>query len=574
MKLAAQNDLQAGSTQMDLEPISPQVKQGNAKRDVAALGISVAAIIMFVGTGSAVLPQIFRNWIGIGSGPDVMLVNALLLNIALIIFGWRRYREIMSELEQHRTAEEDARLLADTDVLTGCLNRRSITPETDRLIDRANLEGKHTAFIMLDLDNFKQVNDCNGHQVGDIVLKKTAERMKEISPSDSLLARLGGDEFACVISFAPEYRDRVDHLVARFIEVVSQPIPIGEQEVRITISAGIATTAGKADPDSVGLDASNLLHLSDIAMYHAKKQGRNRYFWFEGKMEHELRLRNELEAGIRKGVTNGEFVPYYEQQIDLHSGELAGFEMLARWLSPELGFVKPDIFIPVAEEMGIIGALSDQLIDQALSDAAHWDPNLTLSVNISPIQLRDPWFSQKILKSLVKHNFPPQRLEIEISETCLHENLGLVRSTITSLRNQGVSISLDDFGTGYSSLSQLQSLPFDRLKIDRSFVGDLARNNSESGLKIINAIIALGYDLSIPITAEGIEGLEMLDRLKVMGPLKGQGYHYGQPETAARVKDRLSKLGRYSPRPDHAGIISDDEAAHTKQPPLTARKTG
>jgi diguanylate cyclase (GGDEF)-like protein len=556
---------------MDLEPISPQLKQGNAKRDLVALGISVAAIIMFVGTGSAVLPEIFRNWIGIGSSPDVMLVNALLLNIALIIFGWRRYREIMSELEQHRAAEEDARVLADTDVLTGCLNRRSITPETDRLIDRANLEGKHTAFVMLDLDNFKQVNDCNGHQAGDMVLKTTAERMKEISPSDSLLARLGGDEFACVVSFAPQYRDRVDQFVARLIEAVSQPIPTGKQEVRITISAGIATTADKVGPDGEGLGASNLLHLSDIAMYHAKKQGRNRYYWFDKEMEHELRIRNELEAGIRKGVTNGEFVPYYEQQIDLHSGELVGFEMLARWLSPELGIVKPDVFIPVAEEMGIIDALSGQLIEQALSDAAHWDPNLTLSVNISPIQLRDPWFSQKILKSLVKHNFPPQRLEIEITETCLHENLGLVRSMITSLRNQGVSISLDDFGTGYSSLSQLQSLPFDRLKIDRSFVGELARNNGESGLKIINAIIALGYDLSIPITAEGIEDVETLERLKMMGPLKGQGYHYGQPETAARVKDRLSKLDRYSPRPDHAGTISDDDAMHAKQPPVTTR---
>jgi len=559
---------------MDLEPISPQLKQGNATRDLVALGISVAAIIMFVGTGSAVLPQIFRNWIGIGSGPDVMLVNALLLNIALIIFGWRRYREIMSELEQHRAAEEDALVLADTDVLTGCLNRRSITPETDRLIDRANLEGKHTAFVMLDLDNFKHVNDCNGHQVGDMVLKTTAERMKEISPSDSLLARLGGDEFACVVSFAPQYRDRVDQFVARLIEAVSQPIPTGKQEVRITISAGIATTADKVGPDGEGLDASNLLHLSDIAMYHAKKQGRNRYYWFDKEMEHELRIRNELEAGIRKGVTNGEFVPYYEQQIDLHSGELVGFEMLARWLSPELGIVKPDVFIQVAEEMGIISALSDQLIEQALSDAAHWDPNLTLSVNISPIQLRDPWFSQKILKSLVKHNFPPQRLEIEITETCLHENLGLVRSMITSLRNQGVSISLDDFGTGYSSLSQLQSLPFDRLKIDRSFVGELARNNGESGSKIINAIIALGYDLSIPITAEGIEDVETLERLKMMGPLKGQGYHYGQPETAAIVKDRLSKLDRYIPRPDHAGTISDDDAMHAKEPPVTTRKKG
>lgn len=504
----------------------------------------------------------------------MMLVNALLLNIALIIFGWRRYSELLSELEHHRKAEQNAQVLADTDMLTNCLNRRSITPETDRLIGRAHQEGKHTAFVMLDLDNFKQINDCNGHQVGDLVLKTTAERIKSILPDGSLLARLGGDEFACVVSFDQQNRDRVDHLVGRLIESVSTPIPTGEQEVQITISAGIATTAGKAGPGNDTLDAKCLLHFADIAMYHAKKQGRNRYFWFETEMEQNLRLRNELEAGIRRGLTNGEFVPYYEQQIDLHTGKLAGFEMLARWVSPELGIVKPDIFIPVAEDMGIIGAMSDQLIGQALSDAMQWDSTITLSVNISPIQLRDPWFAQKILKLLVKHNFPPQRLEIEITETCLHENLGLVRSMITSLRNQGVSISLDDFGTGYSSLSQLQSLPFDRLKIDRSFVGDMARGKGDSGMKIINAIISLGDGLSIPITAEGIEDVETLERLKLMGPLKGQGYHYGVPETAAGVEARLTALGRYRPRSDHAKTIADDAAAPIKHSPATARKTG
>ena len=547
--------------------------QNRAGHDFVALGVSASAVLMFVGIASKVMPEIFRNWAGLGPGPDLMLVNALLLNIALIIFGWRRYSELLAELEQHRMAEETARLLAETDVLTNCLNRRSITPETDALIAQANEAGKHTAFIMLDLDNFKQVNDCNGHQVGDLVLKTTAERIKSLLPSGSLLARLGGDEFACVVSFDQSYRTRVDQLVNRLIDAVSQPISTGEQEVEITISAGIATTEVKTPPTGSALDAKCLLHYADIAMYHAKKQGRNRYFWFETGMEHRLRLRNELEAGIRKGLTNGEFVPYYEQQIDLHTGELAGFEMLARWISPELGVVNPDIFIPVAEEMGLIGELSDQLIEQALSDANHWDANITLSVNISPIQMRDPWFAQKMLKFLIKHNFPAQRLEIEITETCLHENLTLVRSMITSLRNQGIRISLDDFGTGYSSLSQLQSLPFDRLKIDRSFVGDLARDKGDSGSKIINAIIALGDGLSIPITAEGIEDEETLERLKKMGPLKGQGYHYGVPETAVSVKDRLIKLGRYRTAFEEADEPTAIESHIALQEPMTGYRT-
>ena len=549
-------------------------RRKKAGRDFVALGISASAVLMFVGIGSEVIPEIFKKWLGFGPGPDLMLVNALLLNIALILFGWRRYSELLAELEQHQMAVETARLLAETDVLTNCLNRRSITPETDALIEQASEAGKHTAFIMFDLDNFKQINDCNGHQVGDLVLKTTAQRIKAMLPSGSLLARLGGDEFACVVSFNPSYRSRIDQLVNRLIDAVSQPIETGQQEVEITISAGIATTEVKTSPATEILDAKCLLHYADIAMYHAKKQGRNRYFWFESGMEHQLKLRNELEAGIRKGLTNGEFVPYYEQQIDLHTGELAGFEMLARWISPELGIVNPDIFIPVAEEMGVIGDLSDQLIEQALAHASLWDPTITVSVNISPIQLRDPWFAQKILKLLVKHNFPAQRLEIEITETCLHENLGLVRSMIISLRNQGIRISLDDFGTGYSSLSQLQSLPFDRLKIDRSFVGDLARGNGDSGSKIINAIISLGDGLSIPITAEGIEDEQTLELLKKMGPLKGQGYHYGLPESAEEVKARLTKLDRYRAPPGPVIEASALEADIEETPSVASRRGG
>ncbi len=549
-------------------------RQSRAGRDFVALGISVSAILMFVGTGSAVMPAIARNWAGLGPGPDSMTANALVLNIALIIFGWRRYRELLEELDQHRLAEKNARLLAETDVLTNCLNRRSITPATDALIEQSYEANKHTAFIVFDLDNFKQVNDNNGHQVGDLVLKTTAERIRAQLPTGSLLARLGGDEFACVVSFDPAYRGQIDQLVDRLVDAVSLPIATGEQELEITISAGISTTEVGTDCDPVTLDANCLLHHADIAMYHAKKQGRNRYFWFETGMEQQLRLRNDLEAGIRKGLAKGEFVPYYEQQVDLHSGELMGFEMLARWISPELGLVKPDIFIPVAEEIGLIGELSEQLIEQALCDAINWDPALTMSVNISPIQLRDPWFAQKLIKLLVKHNFPSQRLEIEITESCLHENLGLVRSMITSLRNQGIQISLDDFGTGYSSLSQLQSLPFDRLKIDRSFVGDLTGKNGASGLKIINAIISLGEGLSIPITAEGIEDVDTLERLKTMGPLKGQGYHYGQPETAAEVKARLSQLNLYRTGPMDAFTSPSIVPDHDDEKPKASRRSG
>ena len=511
------------------------------EKDLVALGIATAAILMFVATGGTVMPQIIRSWLtGVG-GPDTLLINALLLNIALIIFGMRRYRELMAEIEERKRAEEKARRLAEIDPLTGCLNRRSIAPATDALIDRSDKSGENVAFLMIDLDNFKQVNDLYGHKIGDEVLIGASERMREVLPSGAILARLGGDEFACVLPFSARAPDMVDQAASRLISAVAKVQKIEGFPVEITMSVGIATNIIDPKIEKDAPKAQALLHRSDIAMYQAKKQGKNRYFWFESSMESELRLRNNLEQGIRRGIQNGEFVPFYEQQVDLDTGKLAGFEMLARWQSPDLGLVNPSIFIPVAEEIGVIAELSELLIEQALQDARDWDPDLTLSVNISPIQLRDPWFSQKLLKLLVKHNFPPQRLDVEITESCLHENVGVVKSLITSLKNQGVSISLDDFGTGYSSLTQLRTLPFDRLKIDRSFVGEL--NAEAASEKIVNAIISLGDGLDMPITAEGIEDETILDALRGKGQLKGQGYHYGRPETAAQVRERLDKLG-------------------------------
>ena len=521
--------------------------QKRVKRDLIALGIAVAAIIMFVGTGSSVLPQIARSWLHGTAGPDHLLTNALLLNIALIIFGMRRYRQLLSEIAERSKAEENSRRLAETDALTGCLNRRSIGPATDTLIAGAAEGRDAVAFLMVDLDNFKQVNDLYGHTVGDEVLKLTAERMRSVMPSGALLARLGGDEFACVIPFDSQNPDTIDALVTRMISAVARPETIEGHPVENTVSVGIANNLPDVANRVEMVDADMLMHQADIAMYHAKKQGKNRYFWFEATMESELRFRNELEQGIRRGVQKGEFVPFYEQQIDLQSNVLVGFEMLARWNSPDLGLVNPSIFIPIAEEIGLISVLSEQLIEQALIDAKQWSPELTMSVNISPIQLRDPWFAQKLLKLLVKHNFPPQRLEIEITESCLHENLAVVKTMITSLKNQGIQISLDDFGTGYSSLTQLRALPFDRLKIDRSFVGEL--NDEEASEKIVNAIISLGNGLDLPITAEGIEDTKILEALRGRGKMKGQGYLYGRPEPADKVMARLADLKMLSIAP-------------------------
>lgn len=516
---------------------------GRAERDLVALGIAVTAILLFVGTGGLVLPQVARSWMGAGSAPDPLLVSTLLLNIALVIFGWRRYAELTTEIAERRKAEEIARQLSELDPLTGALNRRSIGPATDALLAQNGADGRSAAFVMVDLDNFKLVNDLNGHIAGDTLLKTTADRIRALLPKDALLARLGGDEFACVVPYDPRSPDRIDQFASLLIERVAQPVEYNGVTIEVTVSVGIsANISSRQTAILPPADAQTLIHRADIAMYHAKKQGKNRYFWFEESMESELRFRGELESGIRRGIPRGEFVPYYEQQIDLATGELTGFEMLARWHSPTLSNVSPEIFIPVAEEIGLIAELSESLIEQALEDAKGWDPKLSLSVNISPLQLRDPWFSQKLLKMLVRHNFPPQRLDIEITESCLHENIGVVRSIITSLRNQGVTISLDDFGTGFSSLAQLRSLPFDRLKIDRSFVSEL--KDSEDSDRLVQAIVSLGDGLELPMTAEGIEDPTILGKLKTMGELKGQGYYYGRPETAQAVRARLAAIGR------------------------------
>ena len=523
----------------DKEPDNPLQQ---AERDVVALGIAVAAIILLVGTGGSVLPQTVQALLGQGGQPNVVLANALLLNIALVIFGWRRYRELTREIDERRRAEARAKLLAAIDPLTQCLNRRSMFEATEEVRTRAAARGEAIAYCMIDIDNFKQINDMHGHVVGDAVLVMLSERFRSLLPREARLARLGGDEFAFVMPFPAGHHDRVDDFAIRIFETFAEPLQLPEVTIDITLSIGLAADH---EPDgTIGLvvDAATLMHRADMALYQAKKQGRNRYFWFEASMESELRFRHQLETGIRRGLSQAEFMPFYEQQVDLDSGELVGFEMLARWRSPQFGLISPDIFVPVAEEIGLISELSERLMEQAFADAREWDDSLTLSINISPVQLRDPWFAQRLLKMLVAANFPPQRLEIEITESCLHENIGLVRSMITSLRNQGVQIALDDFGTGYSSLEQLRNLPFDRIKIDRSFVAELRDPGNQS--RIVEAIVALARGLDLPLTAEGVEDEDILNALKRMGKLKAQGYFYGLPEDAEAVRARLKVAGK------------------------------
>jgi diguanylate cyclase (GGDEF)-like protein len=511
------------------------------------------AIGMFVYLGGTVGGQMARQLLGSAPGADQAMVSALLLNIALILLIWRRTSSLSNEVDEYRQAEVRAKHLAVTDPLTNLFNRRAIKEKTNELSTRASRRGKSIAFLMIDLDGFKKINDLYGHDSGDQLLREVADRMRDTAPPSSVLARLGGDEFGICMVYEPEFPETVDRVAEDLIEILARPIPIGDIDHSITASIGIARP--ETDSDSIDI----MMRRADIALYAAKKNGRNGFCWFENGMEVELRTRNSLEADIRAAIPNDEFVPYFEQQIDLQTGELAGFEMLARWISPTRGLIPPDDFIPVAEETGMIGDLSLAIIRKAMIEAKNWDPKLTISVNISPVQLKDPWLAQKIVKLLVETGFPANRLEVEITESSLFKNLSLAQSIVGSLKNQGIQISLDDFGTGYSSLAHLRALPFDRIKIDRSFVATM-EDNSESAA-IVSAIIGLGASLGVPITAEGIESEALVKKLAEMGCAKGQGWLFSKPLSIDQVNKLLAEKNMLQSR--HSSNVGE-HAVHTQ----------
>lgn len=516
----------------DYSSIDP-ARAAATRRERLLGAVTLGAILLFVGTASSVLATVVQHQLVGQATIDRTLAIALILNVALILFGWRRHNELRRELLIRLAAEERARALATCDPLTGFLTRRALAEQGATMVARAQRRNKLVAIMIVDLDHFRVVNDMHGHDVGDVLLRQVASEISTILPQGALNARLGSDTFGAALLFDAAYPETVERCATRLVERLSQPFTVEGHHIQIGASIGIA----RSDQDGAAMDT--MLRSADIAVTAAKKAGRNRHLWFDESMERELRARNELEAALRHAIPLQQIVPFFEQQIDLVTGRLIGFEVLARWDHPLRGLLEPDQFIRVAEETGLIGDLSLSVLRQAFLTARDWHAGLSLSVNIAPSQLKDPWLAQKIVKLLAETGFPAHRLEIEITETALFDNLSLAQSVTMSLKNQGMRIALDDFGTGYSSIAHLRAIAFDRIKVDHSFVTTI--NTNPESAAIVTAIARLAESLNLPITAEGIEDQAIEERVRALGFNRGQGYRFGRPMNAANARRVLAE---------------------------------
>ena len=472
--------------------------------------VASCSIMIFAALGSKALPAA----LGITASQETVALTPLLLSIALVVLAWRRSTELTLASSAQAEAEDQIHQLAYKDHVTGLYNRRFLA---ERLRDSD--PKKHHTLLLLDVDHFKKVNDLYGHPAGDELLVLLSNRMQQIAGDGACCVRLGGDEFA--IHFAGDGDQLVWTEVAdRLLDSINKPFQLGGSITQVSVSIGMAALEPHGGP------VESLLRRGDIALYEAKRLGRNCCIWFNAAMEQKLDERNLLEAEMRASLAQDRFVPYFQPMMDLASGQVSGFEVLARWEHPMRGIVEPDEFIPVAEATGMISDLSFSVMRTALLRASKWPANITIAVNISPVQFKDPLLSQRIIKILTETGFPAARLELEITESAILEDRDLAICTVESLKNYGIRISLDDFGTGYASLSQLRELPFDRIKIDRSFIATLMGDKQSNA--IVHAIATLGRSLNLPITAEGVETENIHQRLQELGCSDAQGWLYGR----------------------------------------------
>jgi len=512
----------------------------SARRDAIVLGVLITAVLLLIWNGSAFFHDL--HFAGREFGPEISVAStALTLNVALILFGWRRYVDLQHEAEMRAEQERRAALLATTDPVTGLFNRKGFADRAAQLSASAGAKGENLIVISFQMNRFKAVNDQHGYEAGDQLLKFIAAGLLEELGPDSVIARLSGDEFAVALALDGSDTNRVEGFADAVLRTVTRPMQLDERIIQVGAFAGIASAP------ALDVAIPDILRRADIAMDHARSGRVARPVWFDAGMERALIAHGEIEQGIRFGLEHGQFLPYFEPQVDLATGEIVGFEVLARWNHTLSGIIGPDVFIPVAEEIGLIGRLSEQVISSALREAAEWDPAIKISVNISPWQLADGWFAQRIVRILSETAFPADRLVVEVTESSLFADIDVARTIVTSLKNQGVRLALDDFGTGFSSLAHIRSLPFDIIKIDRSFVSNI--HSKRESAAIIRAVTTLAAALSVPVCVEGIESRDAYDAVAMLGCQIGQGWYLGKPMPAEHARELLLARHRSSGEP-------------------------
>ncbi len=436
----------------------------------------------------------------------------------------------VSEIKQR---EQHIQHMAHHDALTGLPNRVLFQSRMQEAIDQAQRHGTKIAIACLDLDNFKNVNHTLGHPAGNSLLCTVAKRIQQQIRETDTVARLGGDEFAIILT---DFEDAefVHGAAERILKSLASPIDVDGQETITGASMGIALLSDDA------AEPNRLFKNADLALYRAKNDGRNKYRFFEQEMDETALARRKVEIDLRLAIEKNEFELYFQPLVNMGENKIAGFEALIRWNHPELGLVSPDDFIGIAEDTGLIVAIGEWVLKSACEAAVQWSEPVKVAVNISPIQFKRLNLVEFVSDTLQQTSLDPGRLELEITETVLMQNTAETMDTLYRLKGLGVRIAMDDFGTGYSSLGNLRSFPFDKIKIDRSFVSDL-ESNAEAAA-IVSAVVGLGKSLGIDTTAEGVETRDQLVYLRIEGCSEAQGFYYSKPRPGHEV-DELLKIG-------------------------------
>ncbi|MDO9286166.1 MAG: EAL domain-containing protein [Aquabacterium sp.] len=429
------------------------------------------------------------------------------------------------DITEQRRNQQQVAYLARHDALTGLPNRAQLSDELTRQLPRVH-RGEELALLYLDLDRFKSVNDTLGHAAGDLLLRRVAERLRAGAREGDLIARLGGDEFA-ILQTGTTQPAGSTALAKRLIEALSQPFDLDGHQVHIGTSVGVAVAPFDGD------HAEALIKSADLALYRAKAAGRGVLRYFEPEMDARMQLRRQLENDLRGAIARGEFELAFQAQVAADSHAVVGVEALIRWNHPVRGRVSPADFIPLAEETGLIIPIGVWVLRQACLAAMAWPAPVRIAVNLSPVQFKSRTLLRDVLDALHDSGLPPQRLELEITEAVLLDDTEQALSVLHAMRERGIRISMDDFGTGYSSLSYLRRFPFDKIKIDRSFIQDAALGGD--ALAIVGAISSLGRSLGMSTTAEGVETDEQLAAVCAAGCVEVQGYLFSRPGPAGDI---------------------------------------